>query len=245
VHAGTLPHWHTPDEEQLSAVEGSHATHISPPTPQFGSPGVMHVVPEQHPLGHEVALQAHTPSKQICPETQAGRLPHVHAPSVQPSPMMPQLAQVPPVGPHSVGDCVVQTLPAQQPVRHDVALQMHAPAEHCCPVAHGVVFPHWQTPDAEQLSAVIPQLVHAPPAVPQADTEGGVQVGPEQQPVGHVVLLQLRQVPALQAALTGQLWHAPPPDPQALSLLPVSHVEPAQQPPHDVPSQVHCPLTQC
>ncbi len=86
----------------------------------------------------------------------------------------------------------------------------------------------------------MPQAWQAPPAVLHAVTEGVVQVGPEQQPLGHVVLVQLAQTPALQM-LPAQVWHVAPPEPQALGELPVSHVVPAalQQPAHVWGSQTH------
>lgn len=82
--------------------------------------------------------------------------------------------------------------------------------------------------------------MHAPPPVPQALTEAGVHVWPEQQPFGQVASLQSAHVPALQIKPL-QFSHLAPPAPQAIGSLPVMHMLPEQQPSHDWSSQTQTP----
>jgi hypothetical protein len=95
---------------------------------------------------------------------------------------------------------------------------------------------HTQVPAAVQVSALIPQLVHAPPLAPHAVADGVVHVCPVQQPFGQVVPLQFAQDPALQMRPM-QFWHAAPPAPHCPPALPGSQLVPLQQPLHDWLSQ--------
>jgi len=61
AHAEPAPHWHAPEDEQLSAVVVLHEEHVLPSVPQLESDGVVQTPPEQHPFGHEVELQTHAP----------------------------------------------------------------------------------------------------------------------------------------------------------------------------------------
>lgn len=141
----------------------------------------------------------------------------MHAPeSEHPSPVVPHVPHIAPAGAHAVADVWVHTFPAQHPPGHEVALQMQAPPEQTCPVAHTVPPPQVQLPPEEQPSAFAPHVVHVPPPAPHS--LGDVDVThcePLQQPFGQVVPLQLAQLPPLQngAAPVHEL-HAPPPDPQ-------------------------------
>jgi hypothetical protein len=97
LHAGPVPHLQLP-AEQMSPV-APHDTHAAPERPHaVDAPEVLHVSPEQQPLGQLAAVQPlHTPPVHVCP-------------AAQPS-------QTPPAAPH---DAVVlplwQTLAEQQPV---------------------------------------------------------------------------------------------------------------------------------
>lgn len=96
-------------------------------------------------------------------------------------------------------------------------------------------------PPAAQPSATIPHEVHAPPAIPQAAAVvGSTQLEPEQQPLAHVVALQLAQMPAEHAPPVHAL-HAAPPVPHALVEVPARHVAPWQQPVHELGSHTHVP----
>jgi len=62
----------------------------------------------------------------------------------QTAPLVPQLAS----------DGGLQALPPQQPLGHEVASQVHAPATQRWPSPHGAPLPHWHEPAGEQLSAL-------------------------------------------------------------------------------------------
>jgi hypothetical protein len=95
-----------------------------------------------------------------------------------------------------------------------------------------------------QLSAVAPQLVHAPPFVPQVEDEGALQVVPLQQPLGHDVELQTQAPPthcwpAAQAGLLPQR-HAPLVE-QLLAPMPqLTHAAPAGPHWEVVVGAMHC-----
>jgi hypothetical protein len=64
--------------------------HVEPPVPHaVGDVPVTHVLPEQQPFGHDVALQTQLPFEHVvCPATHAVPPPQVHTPAVlQPSPV--------------------------------------------------------------------------------------------------------------------------------------------------------------
>jgi hypothetical protein len=127
------------------------------------------LVPEQHPLAQllELQLAAHTPPLHT---------PEAH--TEQAAPPEPQLEVVLP-GSH--------VLPLQQPLEHEVALQTHAPATHCCPLAQGPpIVPHVHAPPAVQVSEVMPQAAHVAPSAPHwAEDVGVTHAVPLQQPPGH------------------------------------------------------------
>ncbi len=98
-------------------------------------------------------------------------------------------------------------------------------------------------PIGEQLSAVIPHATHAPPSGPHAETDGTLQLVPEQQPA-HVFPQPLH-TPALHVSSLGHATHADPPDPHAPALSPLSQLIPLQHPEHDTPSHTQTPPRQC
>ena len=125
-----VPHSHVPELVQALALDAEQATHSAPPVPQwFASGGVTHAPPEQQPVGHEVASQTHTPALQRRPAPHGAPEPQAQAPLRQLSLWESQAAHIMPTGAQAAAVGVVQTLPAQQPVGHDVASQMQLPFE--------------------------------------------------------------------------------------------------------------------
>jgi hypothetical protein len=145
----------------------------------------------------------------------------------------------------------VQTLPVQHPLAHDVEVQTQTPLEQACPALQAAPAPHRQTPDGEQLSAVVAlQATQALPSIPQLPKSEVSQVLPLQQPVGHDAELhtqcpETHACPAPHASDEPQLhlpdveqlsaldevhWaHATPPRPQLLNAG-ASQLAPEQQP---------------
>jgi hypothetical protein len=197
-------------------------------------------------VGHDAALHTHLPPEQTWPLPHAVPPPQEQAPvAEQPSAVVPQLVHMAPAVPHAVADGVVHVVPEQQPLEHEVALHTHTPPEHAWPVAHAAAPPQVQAPVAEQPSAVMPQLLHVAPPVPQAAAEGMVQVVPEQQPPGQLAALQPLHAPMLQVWPVGHIVQLPPAAPHALGSVPGWHVLPWQHPfGHDVASQAHVPPEQ-
>ncbi len=186
-------------------------------------------------------MQTHVPPEHICPAAHGAWPPHSQVPeSEHVSDVMPQSTHATPPLPHAPGVGVTHTPAWQQPFGHDVASQLQTPPEQTWPAGHAGPLPQPQVPPSHE-SAVLPQLWHAPPAVPQADAVGGVvQVEPEQQPYGQLVPSHPLHTPAEQVSLPGQLVHMAPPEPHALGSLPGSHVVPEQHPVgQDVASQTH------
>jgi hypothetical protein len=115
---------------------------------------------------------------------------------------------------------------------------------HSRPSPQAAPVPQAQTPALEQLSALAPHWMHPPPFAPQAVAVGIiVHVGPEQHPVGHVVL-HPAHVPALQMSFVGQPLQRPPPEPHAACVLPGSQVAPLQHPLQLFPSHTQLPPEQ-
>jgi hypothetical protein len=112
---------------------------------------------------------------------------------------------------------------SQQPA-HVWPLQPHWPKRQALPAGHAGPVPHWQVPFAVQVSAVRrSQAMQAPPGAAQALTPRALHVAPEQQPFGQLVAVQLLHTPPEQVP-PSQLWHARPPEPQAVADALVSHV---------------------
>jgi hypothetical protein len=244
LQAGPPLHVHAPLAEHPSPV-APHDEHPMPSTPHAVPDGVMHVLLEQHPLGHDVESQMQLPWEQCWPGLHAGAPLHVHCPDAEhPSPLVPQGVQVPPLTPHAVDDGDTHALFEQQPAAQDVALHTQAPLMHSRPSPQAAPVPQAQVPAAEQLSALAPHWMHPPPFAPQAVAVGViVHVGPEQHPVGHVVL-HPAHVPALQMSFVGQPLQTPPPEPQAACVLPGSQVAPLQHPLQLFPSHTQLPPEQ-
>ncbi len=110
--------------------------------------------------------------------------------------MVLQAVQVPPSLPQAARVVPPQVFPWQQPFEHEVALQTQLPEEQVWPETHWAPVPQPQVPfDSQALARLVLQATQAPPSIPQAETEGVVQVVPEQQPVGQPVLSQTQPLP--------------------------------------------------
>jgi hypothetical protein len=155
------------------------------------------VVPEQHPLGHEVRSQTQAPLTQRWPVAHGAPVPHWQVPvAEQRSAPAPQLTQALPVTPQVAAAAGLQVVPAQQPLRHESASQMQMPAAQRWPALHAAPAPHAQVPDEVQLSATPgSQVMHAAPAAPHLDSDRETQVAPSQQPLGHEAGLQTHLPP--------------------------------------------------
>jgi hypothetical protein len=116
---------------------------------------------------------AHMPPEQVRPAVQAAPPPHVQAPAAeQPSAVAPQVTHDAPPAPQAA-EAVPgwQRVPSQQPPPHcpgPEQLLAHMPPEQTLPIEQAAAPPHVQVPVAEQPSALLPQLTHAEPPVPQA-----------------------------------------------------------------------------
>jgi hypothetical protein len=247
VHFGPDPQTHAPALEQPLA-SAPQDTHAAPAVPHASTDATSHTLPWQHPVGHDVDVQAHIPPTHAWPGAHSVPPPHVHAPAVQASDLVASHAeQVTPFTPHVGDDDIVHVVPpTQHPVGHDAASQTHAPPTHACPAAHGAPLPHRHSPAVEHPSAfVASQATHASPPTPHAVGDRALHVGPEQQPVAHI-WVQPEHAPAVQVSPAGQLAHALPALPQAVSLFPGSQLLPLQQPePHETASHTHTPFRHC
>jgi len=156
----------------------------------------------------------------------------------QPLPSVPQLDS----------DAALHVAPEQQPVGHDAALHMHAPAEQTWPAEHGGADPHVHSPVDEHVSDLLgSQAAHPAPLTPHVANADGLHVEPEQHPLAQFVALHPLHVPEdVQVCGLGHAWHAPPPLPHALVVLPIWQVLLASQQPvgHESESQMHLPLEQ-
>jgi hypothetical protein len=194
----------------LSAVPGAQGLHEPPSVPQARAEGVEQVVPEQHPVEHDVESQTHVPPEQCWPAAHSAVEPQAHVPL----PEHPfervgshdwHVEASAPHAPTEVG--VVQTLPVQHPFAHDVESQTHVPPEQCWPGAHCAPPAHEHVPvDEHPFATVVLQGEQLPPSTPQSVVDGEMHVVPEQHPPGHDVLLQM-QAPPTQ---TCPLAHAEP-----------------------------------
>jgi hypothetical protein len=152
--APVVPHLQAPPAH-VSARFGSHGTQVPPSNPQpVGDGGTEHAPLEQHPDGHDVESQTQVPAEQCCPDVHGDEVPHLQAPPAHVSASFASHGtQIPALGPHSItdGDWMHTLLP-QQPVEHDVALQVQAPLTHSSPLPQGApVVPQVHTP-LEQVS---------------------------------------------------------------------------------------------
>jgi hypothetical protein len=163
----------------------------------------------------------------MCEPLQAPRPPQRHIPLVHVSPCIDtvQSMHMRPMSPQLVGLAGWQTLPAQQPLGHDIASHTHAPPMHRCPVPHAAPAPHRHEPPVHE-SAPVPHETHDAPMRPHARRVGGVtHVEPEQHPVAHEVGVQPLQTPPEHVPAPHDV-HAAPPVPHALAEVPATHVAP-------------------
>ena len=238
---------HSPDVEQESAVPaGRHAPQDEPFAPHADSDSSVHTWPTQQPSGHDVASHTQAPPEQCRPWAQGSLVPHWHVPPLPQRSVVValQLMQEAPATPQVVGVLCSHVVPLQQPSAHEVESQRHLPETHACPAAHAEPLPHVHWPAAEQPSAtIVSHEVQALPGAPHIETEGISQVRPVQHPPGH---MQLLHAPPLHVSPVLHVAQTLPALPHWLTVSPVSHVLPLQQPVgHEVASQVHCPETQC
>jgi hypothetical protein len=247
-HGGPEPHWQVPVVVQWSEPFAAQAPHAPPFTPQVVTDAVRQAPAEQQPVGHERASQTHFPLAQRWPALHAAPAPQAQLPpAVQVSASAAsQEIHATPGAPQRVSCRETQVAPSQQPVGHDVALQTQRPPLHLCPAAHAGAAPQTQAPVAAQPSArVASQPMQTAPPLPQVASEGGLQVAPEQQPVGQLVALQPLQCPPVQVWPAGHDWQAPPPPPHDDAVTPARQAPSAQQPvAHDVLSQTQVLATQ-
>jgi hypothetical protein len=136
--------------------------------------------------------------------------------------------------------------PWQQPVGHELARQTHWPSTQRDPTGHMGPIPHAQAPTDEHRSARLmshPAQIALP--TPQVLTDGGLQVLPEQQPVGQVETLQPLQRPSMQDSPAGHTSQVPPPPPHESGVSPSRQRPPEQHPSgQDVPSHMQVPPMQ-
>jgi hypothetical protein len=139
----------------------------------------------------------------------------------------PQFVQAWPKRPHCCAVCwpeVTHTLPTQQPLLQVAALHTHAPNWQVEPAGQGAPLPHAHRPWALHESVVCGSHArHAEPATPHALSERARHVGPEQQPFGQLVAVQLLHTPPSHVPLPGHVWHWRPAEPHAAALFPARH----------------------
>jgi hypothetical protein len=83
AHAADEPHAQLPSLAQWSALDGSQGLQAPPLAPQLPSVGVLHTLPVQQPVAHEVASHTHAPPTQRWPLAHGGPLPQAHTPFVE------------------------------------------------------------------------------------------------------------------------------------------------------------------
>jgi hypothetical protein len=120
------------------------------------------------------------------------------------------------------------------------------PPAQRCPALHTGPPPQLHAPPAEQESArAVSQPTHTAPPLPQAATDGVLQVLPEQQPLGQLVALHPLHTPPVHTCPAGHTPHAAPPAPHDAAVVPATHAPLAQHPlGHDVPSHTQVLATQ-
>lgn len=161
------PQLHSPALEHASASVVSQLEHAEPSVPQLVRLAGRHVVPSQHPLGHDVASHTQAPPEQRWPTAHIALAPHAQTPPAeQPSARVASQAThaAPPV-PHRIAVGALHVLPEQHPLAQLAVQPAHAPAVHAPP---------------PQLSQLPPPLPHATGSVP------GSHTSPLQQPLHDV-----------------------------------------------------------
>jgi len=121
-----VPHWHTPAGVQRLEV-CPHLMQALPAAPQVPTARGRQVLPAQQPSGHDVASHTQAPFRQRWPAVQAAAAPQTHRPvPEQPSAVAgSQGAQALPAVPHFAKVGVMQLVPSQHPLEHEVAAQPH------------------------------------------------------------------------------------------------------------------------
>ncbi len=135
-----VPHVHSP-VMQPSDVPDAHALQVAPARPHAeGETTSSHVVPSQHPSGHEAASQMQSPPTHACPPLHAGLPPHVHSPVVEHASdrVLSHATQTAPPTPQVASPDDLHSVPEQHP-----SAQLVAHSEHTPPV-------HIPTPQSEQ-----------------------------------------------------------------------------------------------
>lgn len=180
-----LAHWgrepqRQPVAPQLSALAASHAAQVAPPTPHWERSPVRQAVPAQQPLPHEVESQTHWLLKQRCPAPHGALVPQRQAPAPQLFAVSEShVWQVEPAVPHWVGEgTATQVLPAQQPVAHTVASQIHWLLTQRSPAPQAALRPQRQPPLSQLSAVLVSQVVQAWPFAPQEPVETAVRHTP-------------------------------------------------------------------
>ncbi len=156
-------------------------------------------------------------------------------------------------------------VPLQQPFGHEFSLQTQPPWTHACPAPQAAPPPQVHAPAPLHPSPEVPQLRHAPPAVPHAPGVCASHTLPLQQPLAHddavhTHLPPMHACPAPHAAPLPHVHEPPeqpsvtpaaqpvqlsPPAPHAELEVDVTHVPSLWQQPvgQDAASQVHAWFT--
>lgn len=195
-----VPAWHTLPTQQPDGhvvelhVEGvtqvwpvhvwllEQLAHVAPPWPhaELEVPA-MHTFPEQHPLGHVVALHVEPPTHEPAEQLWLGE----------------QLAQAAPPIPHAAVEVPERQTPSwQHPEGHVVALQVELVPVHCRVSLEQVC----AEPHAEQRAPPVPQNEVV---VPVRHTE------PSQHPSGHVLASQVPELEMHCRDSLPQIWFDP------------------------------------
>jgi len=129
--------------------------------------------------------------------------PQLHPPpDEQPSPrwVATQSTHIAPPVPHVVAERAAQApVEVQQPEPQvDGPHTTHTPPMQVSPGAHWAPPPQLHAPEVHRSAVTDEQAVHAEPAVPQLESDGAVQLVPEQQPEGQEAALHT-QAPETQA----------------------------------------------
>jgi hypothetical protein len=109
-----------------------------------------------------------------------------------------QVVQAPPPVPQVCIERVEQTPFTQQPLGQLVASQAQAPFTQRWVAAHEGPVPQRQPPLVQRSARSGSHAWQAAPWVPHEVADAGLQVAPEQQPLGQVVALQPEHTPPAQ-----------------------------------------------
>ena len=155
-HSAVEPHIQ-PRAPQLSAVSGSHCTHMSAAAPQLASDGVLQVLLAQQPESQMVSSQTQPLVVQCWRGPHAGSLPQRQWPSAEQvsAAMGSQVTHVSPPEPQLESERGWHWPSMQHPDGQVVASQTQTPAAQRCPSWQVEVSPpQTHEPVAEQVSAL-------------------------------------------------------------------------------------------